>query len=521
MAHEPDHIADGPVVFAEEGGTGGPGPVPEAGNGAWKILIVDDEEQVHDITRITLKGFSFQNKGLTLISAYSGVEAMAVLAKETDIAMILLDVVMEAEDTGLRLVEHIRETLNNKNVRIVLRTGQPGKAPEQEVISRYDINDYKTKPEFTAQKLFTSVTSCLRAYQNLKTIERNRSGLESIIHSTSAVFQNKSFNQFGHGVLNQLRKILNLEGDDDLMAGYFIGLPNGKVLLMSGTGGFEADEGAPVEQVLPASALARYTDFRADGGEIFDGDEYLGVFRSKEGFVSVLYLKKADLLSPEDRYLMRIYANNISIGFDNISLAREIINTQKEVILILGEVVETRSQETAHHVTRVAEVCYLLATKYGLDDEEAELLRLAAPMHDVGKIGIPETILNKPGKLTKEEFTLMKTHARIGYEILSKSNRSIMKAAAITALEHHERWDGKGYPRGLAGSDIHVYGRIAAVADVFDALSHKRCYKEAWPIERIVETFQKDSGTHFDPDMVAIFMENLEDFQAINRRFPE
>jgi response regulator RpfG family c-di-GMP phosphodiesterase len=519
MGHEPEQYADSPVLFARE--MADPLSLPAAQNGVWKVLVVDDEPAVHEITRITLKNFILEDRSLEVLSAFSGHEARKVLTQESDIAMVLLDVVMEADDTGLELVRYIRQTLGNTAVRIVLRTGQPGKAPEQQIISQYDINDYKTKPEFTAQKLFTSVTACLRAYQNLKTIERNRKGLESIIRSSSSVFKNTSFRTFGHRVLTHLEKVLDLADSGEIRSAYFIGFPAGKVLVMASAGGLEVSEGAPVEQVLSGAALENYHRLFEAGGETFIGREYLGVFRSKEGFVSVFYLEKTDFLSPEEQYLIRIYANNISIGFDNISLAREIINTQKEVILILGEVVETRSQETANHVTRVAEVCYFLARHYGLDDDSAELLRLAAPMHDVGKIGIPEAILNKPGKLTSQEFERIKSHARIGYEILSKSSRPIMTAAAVTALEHHERWDGKGYPRKLSGTDIHIFGRIAAVADVFDALAHKRCYKEAWPMDRVISLFKQERGLHFDPDLIDIFLDHIDDFIAINSRFPE
>ena len=226
-------------------------------------------------------------------------------------------------------------------------------------------------------------------------------------------------------------------------------------------------------------------------------------------------------MSDIEKKLIRIYATNIAIGFDNISLAREIINTQKEVILTLGEIVETRSQETANHVTRVAEICYLLAKKNGMDEKTCDLLRLATPMHDVGKIGVPEAVLNKPGKLTDAEFEVIKKHARTGYEILKKSNRSIMKTAAIVALQHHEKWDGSGYPQGLFGEDIHIYGRIAAIADVFDALSHKRCYKNPWNLNQIVDLFEKESGSHFDKTLTEIFLFYIEEFEAINRRFPE
>ncbi|NOX35799.1 MAG: DUF3369 domain-containing protein [Deltaproteobacteria bacterium] len=487
---------------------------------SWKILIVDDEEEVHEITRITLRGYLFEDKGVELLSAYCEKDVKIILKKEPDVALILLDVVMEQDDTGLFLVEYIRKKLNNSCVRIVLRTGQPGKAPEQEVIAKYDINDYKTKPELTAQKLFTTVTSCLRAYGSLKTIERNSKGLEAIIRSTAEVFKNQSFPKFASSVLLQLQQILCLDSGSGVDTAYFIGMPDSLPVLMAGTGRFNGMTGNRLDESMPRTIAKNFEKFIKSGRETFLDDEYVGVFKNRDGFCSILYLNGCNNLSGIDRALVRIYANNIAIGFDNISLAREIINTQKEVILTLGEIVETRSQETAHHVTRVAEICYLLAKKYGMDEKICEILRLASPMHDVGKIGVPEAILNKPGKLTDDEFKIIQQHAKTGYEILRKSNRSIMQTAAIVALQHHERWDGKGYPQGLCGESIHILGRIAAIADVFDALSHKRCYKEAWHMDKIIGLFKSESGKHFDAGLVDIFLLNIKEFEGINRRFP-
>ncbi len=487
----------------------------------WKILIVDDEEEVHEITRITLRGYNFENRELVLLSAYCADDVRSAFKANDDIALVLLDVVMEKEDTGLCLVEYIRKDMNNLSVRIVLRTGQPGKAPEQEVIRKYDINDYKTKPEITAQKLFTTVTACLRAYGNMKTIERNNEGLEKVIRSSAEVFKNQSFSQFGENVLFHLFQILHLGMDSGIDCGYLVGMPNSSVVLMAGNGRYKDKIGQTLDESMPEFVIENYRKLQKTGGEISSDNEYVGVFKTMEGFGNILYLNGWDRLSDIEKKLIRIYANNIAIGFDNISLAREIINTQKEVILTLGEIVETRSQETANHVTRVAEVCHLLAKKYGMDEKTCELLRLAAPMHDVGKIGVPEAILNKPGKLTDEEFEIIKKHAQTGYEILKKSNRPIMKAAAVVALQHHERWDGSGYPNGLSGENIHIYGRIAAIADVFDALSHKRCYKSAWDMEQIVGFFEKESGRHFDKTLTDKFLLNIKEFESINKCFPE
>jgi len=193
----------------------------------------------------------------------------------------------------------------------------------------------------------------------------------------------------------------------------------------------------------------------------------------------------------------------------------ELEDTQKEIIFAMGYVGEIRSKETANHVKRVAMYSQIFATHYGLDEEEAQLIKDASPMHDIGKVGIPDSILNKPGKLTAEEYTAMKEHANLGYELFKNSKRKLLQAAAIISYEHHEKYDGSGYPRGLKGEDIHIYGRITALADVFDALASDRIYKKAWDDERIFSLIREESGKHFDPALVDIFFENLGAFLTI------
>ncbi|MBD3823572.1 MAG: HD domain-containing protein [Epsilonproteobacteria bacterium] len=202
-------------------------------------------------------------------------------------------------------------------------------------------------------------------------------------------------------------------------------------------------------------------------------------------------------------------------------LANEIEATQREVIFTMGAIGESRSKETGNHVKRVAEYSYLLAIAYGLDPKEAELLKQASPMHDIGKVAIPDAILNKPGPFNEHEREIMNTHAELGYSMLKKSERSLIKAAATVAYEHHEKWDGTGYPNGLAGEDIHLFGRITALADVFDALGSDRCYKKAWDDEKIFALFKEERGKHFDPKLVDLFFENLDQFLEIRERFKD
>ncbi|MDH5464196.1 MAG: response regulator [Thiovulaceae bacterium] len=200
-------------------------------------------------------------------------------------------------------------------------------------------------------------------------------------------------------------------------------------------------------------------------------------------------------------------------------LKDELRQNQTEILNTLGEVGETRSQETGEHVKRVAEISYLLAIHYGVTDKKAELLRSASPMHDIGKIAIPDAVLLKAGKLDDAEWEIMKEHARYGHEIFKSSSRPLLQAAATIAHEHHEKWDGSGYPRGLKADEIHVYGRITAIADVFDALLSERSYKKAWSFEKAFDYIREHKGSHFDPDLVDIFLERKVEVQELWESF--
>ncbi len=208
--------------------------------------------------------------------------------------------------------------------------------------------------------------------------------------------------------------------------------------------------------------------------------------------------------------------SRVKEGLEKIQkLNKEIEDTQKEVVFTMGAIAEQRSKETGNHVKRVARYSELLAKHYGLSKEECELLKQASPMHDIGKVAIPDSILNKPGRFNDKEREIMNTHAKIGYDMLKHSDRKLLKAAAIVAYEHHEKWDGNGYPRGLKGEDIHIYGRITALADVFDALGSDRVYKKAWDDERIFTLIKEERAKHFDPKLVDIFFEHLDEFLKI------
>ena len=201
--------------------------------------------------------------------------------------------------------------------------------------------------------------------------------------------------------------------------------------------------------------------------------------------------------------------------------ADELRKTRLQVIQRLGRAAEYKDNETGTHVLRMSHYSKVIALAYGLSEAQADDLLHAAPMHDIGKIGIPDSIMLKPGKLTDDEFTIMKTHAEIGAEIIGEADSELLRLAKSVALTHHEKWDGTGYPNGLKGDAIPLEGRIVALADVFDALTSKRPYKEAWPIEQTMDYIRQQSGVHFEPKLVELFEQNLAEIIQIKARWQD
>lgn len=514
---------DDELLFAEET------PVEEEDSKrptkSWKILIVDDEEDVHSTTRLVLDDFEFEGARLEFFSAYTAEEALEIIKNDHDIAVILLDVVMETNHAGLELVRIIRGELKNRRVRIILRTGQPGQAPERKVILEYDINDYKHKAELTAQRLFTSVLSALRSYRDIQIIEQNRMGLKHIIEASSNLFQQKSVSRLAQGVLTQVISLMGLR-DSVYMEGNGVAVssPDKKEMqIIASTGKYSSCTSSVDEcKELTDESRTLLEEVCKIGHGCFMGNNYIGYLPTRLKGSHLLFVEGGQRnFCEQDEDLLRIFSDNVGVAFDNIYLNQEILDTQKEIVRMLGEVVEFRSKETAFHVIRVSEIARILGIASGLDQMEVDELYYASPMHDVGKIGIPDSILLKPGKLTEEELQVMRTHTEIGYNILRASNRKLLKTAATIAHEHHEYWDGSGYPQGLKGDQISIAGRILCVTDVFDALCSERVYKEAWSVDQALEYLKKNRETMFDPDLVDLFFDNLDKIMEVRKKYQD
>ena len=297
-----------------------------AGN-TWKMLIVDDVEDIHNVTRLIFEAYSFENKYLDLISAYSGEEAKKRMSEQNDIAVILLDVVMETDHAGLDVVRYIREELKNKSVRIILRTGQPGQAPEKRVIVEYDINDYKTKEELTSNKLFTAVTAALRSYRDLSVIEKNRKGLEMIIDASSSLLKLLSLKQFTAGVLTQLTAILGLEDNSLLLqksdkpCGFAATLAEhgNNYVIMAATGQYEAYLDQCITDLNNDDIMQDIHHVLKQKKSVFTDKRVICYFKTHNNIENILYLQNQKAtVNQTDRNLIDLFLSNVTIAFDNL-----------------------------------------------------------------------------------------------------------------------------------------------------------------------------------------------------------
>lgn len=353
--------------------------------GSWKVLIVDDEEGIHNITKLALEKFIFKNRNLEFFDAYNGAGAVEVLEKNPDIDLILLDVVMDSDDDGLQTVKKIREELNNKKVRIVLRTGQPGSAPEKEVILNYDIDDYKEKTELTSTKLFTTVVTALRTSRHLKDIEKNKEGLVQIIESSRSIFKLSSLLKLTEGVLKQLGTILNLtqtsvyEYKDNQSAAegdcFFATLKNNNFETLSTSGKFRYSDDL---HIITAESIAYLNKAYLEKTSFFEDDVYVGYFHSEElDRMIFLYIEGCKNLDANDRRFLEVFSNNISIAFENICLIDK--NKQKDLILshqsrlaTMGEMIDNIAHQWRQPlslITTNASGMKMLKEHYTLEDE--------------------------------------------------------------------------------------------------------------------------------------------------------
>lgn len=494
-------------------------------NYPWRLLIVDDEEDIHAVTRLALRNIVFKGRSLEILSAYSGQQAFEILSQRNDINLILLDVVMETDDAGLRLVKRIREELNNQLVRIVLRTGQPGHAPEKSVIVEYDINDYKTKTELTSQRLFTAVIASLRAYEGLLSIERSRVGLTRILQASANLYELKSLKEFASGVLNQIGAILDIGAEGFLCLSRSAGnMPDARPQLgiIAATGTYSNLSG--MEKLSPDCEWIAVVEkaFKEKKSQFQHPSDVMFI-QTRQGHEFAILVTPPWPLGTMQRDLLNLFCDRIAAAFDNRYLNEQLQKAQEASVVALTDLAESRDTDTGGHVQRVCRLTNAIAAELKKRNQFAdeitpqfmEMVGIASILHDVGKVATPDAVLLKAGGHDKEERIIMEYHALAGETVLARAAAMVDGVSYLTygsqiAGSHHEHFDGRGYPRQLKGKEIPLSARIVAVVDVFDALLHRRPYKAPWSLEDTISYIRARSGTQFDPLVVDALLHYIE-----------
>lgn len=492
-----------------------------------RILIVDDEVVIRELMSDILS-----DEGFNVESAPNGVVALQMLQAPNDFVVLFTDIMMPEMD-GIELIRKARQVAPAL-VPIVM-TGYATLETARAAVKE-GAYDYVLKP-FNLSEIKMAVNNAL---ERCRLAKDNASLLEitELFRISERIASIRTEGELLDYVLDAAlerveakRGSLMLVSDDgqNLEVARGIGLPEdfdrAAIHVKNTISGWVAENVKPlfIEDIRQEPTVDKLSWQLRDNSFISVPLERKSSALAEDSIsdhrviavLNVTEKRNGTTFSESDLKTLSIMANHAAAALENVRLLQDVEETQREIVFTLGEIVETRSQETGFHVKRVAEYCKLLGLKCGLLSSEAEILRLASPLHDVGKVGIPDAILNKPGKLTDEEFDIIKTHSTIGYDMLKVTKGHVLQAAATIALQHHERFDGRGYPNGLRGKDIHIFGRITCIADVFDALGVKRVYKEAWDLERILDLFREERGLQFDPDILDIFFENLDEILAI------
>lgn len=482
---------------------------------AWKVLIADDEPDVHVATKLVLRDFSFCNRGIEFLDAYDGNQTCELLRQNPDTAVVFLDVVMETENSGLLTVRRIREEIGNQMVRIILRTGQPGHAPEEHVVLNYHINDYKSKSEMTAKKLFTSLVSALRSFQDLQTIESSRRGLVKVLDASSNM-DFRSRNLFVSGLLMQLGSLLDI-GDNDLVL-IRCGDAGGQDIIMAACGGFDAFIGAPIKDILDAESIEHVTRVFSGGATHIDEKRSIYLVTMPNLSDVAVYIGGAKRISETELALIDIFCMKIVLAYDNFEFVEQSRLDQGAELALLAKLTARASYLPVSHAINRGRLSRDIASRMKEKDSARaierhlpELLERAAMLADIGNHQIPSSILESSTDLSAEDMAQVRRHPQLGALMLQEVSTEVrggrvFSLAGEVALSHHENFDGSGYPNRLKGDDIPLSGRIVAVADCYLAITSSRPWRAASSHEQALEMIRQDSGGKFDPRVIESFM---------------
>lgn len=453
------------------------------------ILVIDDTEaNVNALLELLEDEYD-------MLGSLDGEDALEILNEEK-VDLILLDIMMPGID-GFEVCRRLKANEKTKDIPVIFITA---KTDEDSIEKAYEIGgvDYINKP-FRAREVISRIHNHIFLAEQKANLEEN---LKTNIT-----------------LLNQYKEVVD--------KGTIVSKTDLKGRITYANDAFCKISGYSREELIgKAHNIVRHPEMPSKAyRELWETIKNKNIWygevknRRKDGRTYVVKSVVMPILDTNGNIVEYISVRHDITDIYN--LKKEIVDTQREVVFTMGAIGETRSKETGNHVKRVAEYSRIVAKHIGMSEENIILLVDASPMHDIGKVAIHDNILHKPARLTNEEFMVMRKHAEIGYRLLAHSTRPLLKTAATIAFEHHERWDGNGYPRHLREEEISIEARITAIADVFDALGSDRVYKRAWHDEKIFEYFRNQRGKQFDPHLVDVFFEHIDEFLAVREQFKD
>ena len=487
--------------------------------GTYKLMIADDDKEVHLITKMILKDFTFEGHKLEFIHAYSGEETKRLLVEHPDTAILFLDVVMESHHSGLDVVVFLREVLKNEMTRVVLRTGQPGEAPEEEVIKQYDINDYRLKTELTLKRMHTTLYTALRNFRDLQRLQGHKKGLEKIIEASSALFQQNQLDDFLTTILSELSNfyqeqpgIIYMRDNGDSMhrSGFVTIEHHRKVRIVAATGKYHELIGQEVKEIPELVFMSEVLSQSQNTGYGIELVEGGFVIRSSSSQYVNNYIFIEGDEDLHDFQLIETFLHHYGIAFDKFLAKNLQLDEQNKLLNTYRSVVERQFKRPLQHSKLVTDYILKISTELKYSEIECEMLAHAASLHDIGMVRIPEHLLLRSAPLTKEEYEIVKKHTDWGCEILSENpDDEFFQLAADIAKAHHENYDGTGYPNGLAGEEIPKSARIMAIVDVFVSMINDKVYGLGKSEEEALAYLNAQRGKRFDSVIVDAFLKSI------------
>lgn len=486
-------------LFADE-----PAQQQELPQDRWKILIVDDEPEVHAVTKLALSDFSFLGRGLEFHSAYSGEEARELATSNPDAAIILLDVVMETDDAGLRVAKFIREDLGNRFTRIILRTGQPGQAPERTVIVNYDINDYKSKTELTAQKLFTAVMSSLRSYRDIISIDHSRQGLEKVIASATNLFALQSMEHFVDGLVQQLSWVMG--GARQTLYAAAGRSPNPEQMIIRAAYGEDADQlmNQQIKAALPKSVLPEVDKVVRSHGICY-GEDFVLAYCPSQCRPQGALLCMTGLTRPlndSEKELLQLFADNVQLAHDNVICLQDTDHLLAGLVARLMDLEQEAVAQSLHKQSAFVQVAHRLAEGLGMSPARVQQTATAATLYERAE-GLFAVMDQQPASKISPCQERLKRAVRP----LNMADSDIAQIAYRALNERLERWDGLGLPAGKQGQAIAQESQVLVLAFHFCKLA-----QQDLDAEQLLACLEDERGRHFSPSLLDVIKQNLNEF---------